>query len=186
MPLDGLRAIAIIWIIYLHSLSISFGLTCFSAANETAWYVVVGRNGEIGVDMFFVLSGFLISFILLRETKKYDGQVDVFNFYRGRFLRLWPVLALYSLFYFCTTITNTKEEDQMTQLYNTFAPLVFLNNMVGGMQHTWSVAVEFQFYIISPFIVMYMARSSRPILPAVSLAVIATACMFAITYGVCP
>lgn len=61
--------------------------------------------GDLGVDIFFVLSGFLISFILLKEFKKYGGRIDVLNFYRGRFLRLVPVMIpwaianwLYTLF----------------------------------------------------------------------------------------
>ena len=45
----------------------------------------------MGVDMFFVLSGFLISWMLLREYDKY-GEIDFINFVRGRFLRLWPAL----------------------------------------------------------------------------------------------
>ena len=53
-------------------------------------------HGDFGVDIFFVLSGFLIGYILFKECEKYEGKVDVFGFYRGRFLRLWLPLFLAS------------------------------------------------------------------------------------------
>ena len=55
-------------------------------------------NGEIGVDTFFTLSGFLIGYILFREIDKY-GAVDALNFYRSRFLRIWPAMAFYILMF---------------------------------------------------------------------------------------
>ena len=52
-------------------------------------------NGDLGVDVFFVLSGFLISWILLKQCSAFNGDIDVWGFYRGRCLRLWPALAAY-------------------------------------------------------------------------------------------
>jgi peptidoglycan/LPS O-acetylase OafA/YrhL len=49
------------------------------------------RNGDLGVDIFFVLSGFLIADILIREIRKH-GHIDYFHFLRSRFLRIWPAL----------------------------------------------------------------------------------------------
>ena len=54
-------------------------------------------TGELGVDIFFVLSGFLISFILLRECQKYNGMIDIALFYKSRFFRLWPALLVYEI-----------------------------------------------------------------------------------------
>lgn len=54
-------------------------------------------EGSLAVDMFFVLSGFLIAFILLKEYKKNGGKIDVWLFYTGRFLRLWPSILVWSV-----------------------------------------------------------------------------------------
>ena len=56
---------------------------------------MIARNGDVGVDLFFVLSGFLISFILYKELVKYDGRIDFLNFVRGRFLRLGPLIMAF-------------------------------------------------------------------------------------------
>ncbi len=55
-------------------------------------------NGDLGVDIFFVLSGFLIAYITIKENRKY-GDNDISNFYRGRFLRIWPALAMFVIVY---------------------------------------------------------------------------------------
>ena len=60
-------------------------------------------TGDLGVDLFFVLSGFLIAYIIFKEMDKNDGEISIFDFYRSRFLRLWPALA-YLVF---TTIIGT-------------------------------------------------------------------------------
>ena len=54
------------------------------------------RNGDMGVDIFFVLSGFLISFILLKEYKKY-GNIDKKHFMLNRFLRIWPAVLFFCI-----------------------------------------------------------------------------------------
>ena len=88
--LDGVRALAILWVLSMHAWTFwPLFLDC-KLHNSLLMQQIV--NGDLGVDMFFVLSGFLISWILLKECKKYDGNVDIFNFYRSRFLRLWPAL----------------------------------------------------------------------------------------------
>ena len=146
-PLDGLRAVAILWVFYFH--------TAFNYQHATFQKCVVAQgaffrpiqNGDLGVDLFFVLSGFLITFILLKECEKYDGKIDYFNFIRSRFLRIWPVIPCITLWY-----SNWKEK---------FTPLIFANNLFylkTGPSHLWSVAVEFQFYFISPFVVWFMYR----------------------------
>ena len=85
------------------------------------WITRAIGNGDIGVDIFFTLSGFLIGYILFKECDKYDGKVDVINFYRGRFIRIWFAEAMYLV------------------VAAFFAPLgywlpalFFINNLVGG------------------------------------------------------
>lgn len=94
MPLDGLRAIAILWVFTHHMKTFWHGAmyNCIFRGDEYNPIVRVIINGEQGVDLFFVLSGFLIGYVLLRELKKFDGKLDYFGFMRGRYLRLIFVL----------------------------------------------------------------------------------------------
>ena len=101
MPLDGMRAIAIFWVFCVH---IFFGLgddvygyfdICFKT-NDTLYTALSWmRAGALGVDIFFVLSGFLIAYILMKEHRKY-GSIDAGSFFRGRFIRIWFVIAVYA------------------------------------------------------------------------------------------
>ena len=93
--LDGMRAIAIIWVFTLHAVVLSQHWSdCFDLHDYNKWILAWPKAGDLGVDMFFVLSGFLIAYILMKEHKKY-GSIDVAGFFRGRFIRIWFVLALY-------------------------------------------------------------------------------------------
>ena len=51
-------------------------------------------SGDLGYDVFFVVAGFIIGFIILKETDSQDGLIDIIHFYRNRFLRLWPALVV--------------------------------------------------------------------------------------------
>ena len=59
-------------------------------------YMQIALQGGLAVDIFFVLSGFLIAYILLKEFKKNGGKIDIFHFYLGRFLRLWPLMLVWA------------------------------------------------------------------------------------------
>jgi peptidoglycan/LPS O-acetylase OafA/YrhL len=144
-PLDGLRAFAMLWVFILH-----FGIfwepylgKCTSARNPLVRFI---RSGDLGVDIFFSLSGFLIAYILLRECDKYDGKIDWYNFMRGRFWRIWPAMALAGLPYIPSK-----------GLYFLLEWL-FINNTVlmplEGLSHFWSIAVEMQMYVFSPMLIM--------------------------------
>lgn len=100
------------------------------------------KSGDIGVDIFFVLSGFLIGFILLKEFIKYGGKIDVWNFYRGRFLRLWPMVAfwIFIRFIFEGAIAGRMGNPDLWKLLSV---LLFMNNWTGAGDQGWSLAVEF-------------------------------------------
>lgn len=95
-----MRAVAIFWVFVLHYL---IGLAphyfywndCFSTNGTLYGWLGWTRAGALGVDIFFVLSGFLIAYILMKEQKKY-GSIDVVSFFRGRFIRIWFVIAIYA------------------------------------------------------------------------------------------
>lgn len=99
------------------------------------------------MEMFFCLSGFLIAYILLKEASQNDGKIDYVRFFKFRFIRIWPALALRSVTEF---LINKKSYEAV------LTPLAFVSNIFGFVDITWSVSVEFQFYLISPWIVMWM------------------------------
>ena len=95
--LDGMRAIAISWVIIYHNSTLPYLYTFFmQCILEKAPYLLFIINGDMGVDMFFVLSGFLIGYMLLKEMNRY-GSIDYKHFLVSRFLRIWPALLLYQI-----------------------------------------------------------------------------------------
>lgn len=89
-----MRAVAIIWVLVYHCFHPFF--ECLDG-EPWEWILYPVEGGDLGVDIFFVLSGFLISFILIKEHDKH-GYIHIYGFYRSRFWRLWPTLFVYILF----------------------------------------------------------------------------------------
>lgn len=140
--LDGLRAIAVTMVMFLHA------------------HFYLGKNGAIGVQIFFILSGFLITTILLDEFYKY-GTINIGIFYLKRTLRLFPalftmliVVLIFAFFTENTLIRNTLfKEITASALYITnlvYGKGWWKNHYPIALGHTWSLAVEEQFYLIWP------------------------------------
>lgn len=118
----------------------------------------------MGVDLFFVLSGFLITGILL-DTKQSDGYFR--NFYARRCLRIWPLY--YSLLIFMFLIVPRLRPSDAHAIFERSSPwwayLFFLQNFLvanptqaaGPLGVTWSLAIEEQFYLIWPLFVRYFS-----------------------------
>ncbi|NTW31916.1 MAG: acyltransferase [Bacteroidetes bacterium] len=159
--LDGLRFLCFLSVFFYHSF-----FTEFSEIKNSGIYHFVKRdlfgNGNIGVNFFFVLSGFLITFLLIEE-KKLNGQVNLKNFWIRRILRIWP------LFYFCVFIGFIifpflkQMFDQIpNETANPLFYLTFTNNFDAinkGLPDAsilgvlWSVAIEEQFYLLWPIVI---------------------------------
>jgi peptidoglycan/LPS O-acetylase OafA/YrhL len=151
-------------------------------------YRALTGNGDLGVDIFFVISGFLIAHILLKECAKYEGKIDIWNFFRSRFIRIWPALVGYLLFELYKEVTKEDEKDKTTvtdHVLFAFFKAFFATNFYGKMSHTWSLAVEFQMYLISPFIVMGMYKSQRPWVYPLGILVVSTAINYIVIYREC-
>lgn len=147
--LDGLRAVAVLIVLAHHSF---FSLL---------------PGGWIGVDVFFVLSGYLITSILAHEIHK-SGSVSLRSFYLRRALRLTPPLALICLVQFARApfaahAGEIREATIIGGLYLENWSSVFHFGDPGVMGHTWSLAVEEQFYWLWPVALVLIVRR-RPIL----------------------
>jgi peptidoglycan/LPS O-acetylase OafA/YrhL len=141
---DGLRAIAVLAVIGYHA----------------APHVV--RGGFIGVDVFFVISGFLISGILFAETAR--GQLDLYGFYARRIRRIFPALAI--VLVACGTfgwIALVKEDYLQLQKHIAGGAFFVSNFILFGeagyfdtpsqfkpLLHLWSLGIEEQFYLVWP------------------------------------
>ena len=151
--IDGIRAIAVLWVIVFHSWLfqyISMGNSITGIYNYPLFYWV--PKGDLGVDLFFVISGFLIGRIILKEIK----TNTVFNFkkfYVRRFLRLTPVYVFSMLLnmYFMKDFGENQ-----FGIY--WSNILYVSNYVvtSPMAWTWSLAIEEQFYIFVPFLLVYV------------------------------
>ena len=128
----------------------------------------VARNGWMGVDLFFVLSGFLITGILL-DTKNSEGYFR--NFYARRCLRIWPLYYCTLLFMFLVVpLVRPSEAHQIFEprsmpawsyfvyLQNFFVPVI--TRATGPLGVTWSLAVEEQFYLVWPLVVRFCSSKT--------------------------
>lgn len=117
------------------------------------------RGGWIGVDLFFVLSGFLVSSLLFKEQIR-RGSVDVGRFLIRRGFKIYP--AFWCMLTFTLTVQNMQGTPPTTQTL--FGELLFLQNYLGGIwPHTWSLAVEEHFYlgIAALFTIVLALRRSK-------------------------
>jgi peptidoglycan/LPS O-acetylase OafA/YrhL len=162
--IDGLRGIAVFMVITFHFLNNSY---MSSDIGQLSWFEIgimkLTSFGWTGVNLFFVLSGFLIGSILLR----YKNSPTYFRaFYVRRFIRIIPLYYIFLLFYifFCLLINNDQIElfeKSIPLYYYFFLVQNFLFSSLGhfgpsALTPTWSLAIEEQFYLIVPFLVRYM------------------------------
>ena len=155
--LEGLRAFAVLAVIFYH-LDIP-GL--FS-------------SGFLGVDIFFTVSGFLITAQLIRQFQK-DGTIAIGNFYLKRARRLFP--AVLALLIFCVLVTDWLVEDAAWRTRSDLLPALFyfsnwwqifseqsyfeMSGRPALLQHLWSLAIEEQFYIAWPLLLLVILRYFR-------------------------
>jgi peptidoglycan/LPS O-acetylase OafA/YrhL len=146
----------------------------------------IAPGGSLGVDVFFVLSGFLITTLLLQEWVK-NGSIQISRFYARRALRLLPAMLSFVLF-FGTVVTAghflhldfTGDPPLHSLWRNLGLAAVYAYNWIGasgdyrvpGMGHLWSLAIEEQYYLVWPFLLAFLLRikPSLALLLPVSLA----------------
>src|SRR5215831_14117596 len=150
--LDSIRGIAILVVM----------LQNYSGKYPFLYLDRLFANGWMGVDLFFVLSGFLITGILV-DTKHSEGYFK--NFYARRCLRIWPLY--YSLLLFMFVAVPFVHPAEARTVFDRSSPWwaypLFLQNFLvpsptnatGPLAVTWSLAIEEQFYLLWPWVVRY-------------------------------
>ncbi|HWY12713.1 MAG TPA: acyltransferase, partial [Bacteroidia bacterium] len=116
-------------------------------------------NGGYGVDIFFLISGFLITYLLLKEKQASNGKIDVLKFYVRRSLRIWPL-------YFLIIVLSPFIIKWVGQTYNPnyIANIFFYNNFdtmqhhswIFPLAHFWSLCIEEHFYVFWPLIICFV------------------------------
>ncbi|AQY50999.1 peptidoglycan O-acetyltransferase [Listeria weihenstephanensis] len=179
--IDGLRALAVIAVIAYH---LSFG-----------W----ASGGFLGVDVFFVLSGYLITNILLSEWEK-NERIDLKKFWLGRFRRLIPavylmivVVVVFAVIFNRPLLATLRGDATASFLYLSNWWFIFHNvsyfdsfGMASPLKNLWSLAIEEQFYIIWPLFIfgaLKFIKKPKNILRIILIAALASAVLMAILYS---
>jgi len=171
LDVEGLRAIAIILVVAYHA--------------GIPWL----PGGFIGVDVFFVLSGYLITGLISREVST-SGKIDFVNFYARRGKRLIPALVIVLLFTIFISAIIYSPIEQKNIAATATATAVYASNLwfaykstdylaadaeTDPLLHTWSLSVEEQFYIVWPMLILLSIKiankHSRSSLPLVVIGI---------------
>jgi peptidoglycan/LPS O-acetylase OafA/YrhL len=182
--LDGLRGIAVLLVMWLH-------MTILRGEHTWDWLLREGARswGWTGVDLFFVLSGFLITGILYEAR----GQRGYFrNFYARRVLRIFPLYYGFLLLLFgggmawLSSLTGrpaTHEGQAWYWLYlSNFAMALHGDWPFQPLGSTWSLAIEEQFYLLWPLLVLFLSRTAL-MRTCVGIFFLALGCRLAVAAG---
>jgi peptidoglycan/LPS O-acetylase OafA/YrhL len=146
--LDGLRAISILLVVAAHSIM----------GGHPGLYLVFGHLGNVGVRVFFVISGFLITTLLLKE---YDsaGQVSLKNFYARRTLRILPAFCVYVAVVWVLAARGLVQLLPGDMLHTLTYTMNYHVVRSWYVNHLWSLSVEEQFYLLWPAMVLLLGAA---------------------------
>jgi peptidoglycan/LPS O-acetylase OafA/YrhL len=153
-PLDGMRAIAVIAVLLFHHYQ-------FDPNKRAGW-----SGGFLGVDVFFVLSGFLITSLLLVEHRR-EGRVSLRAFWTRRARRLLPALFVMLVFVAVLAAWVFPARDLAALRADAFSALFYVENWhrlhapTTAVNHTWSLSVEEQWYLIWPIALAALLAFTR-------------------------
>lgn len=172
--IDGLRGLAVLLVLWFHSSYFSYEMGPVDFEGFTRIYYFFSMLGQTGVDLFFVLSGFLITGILLDTAQNKDRLK---NFYIRRALRIFPLYYM-AMIVFLFYLIALKGESLFD--FRVLSHLLYIQNWSSGnsldsfmlINHTWSLAVEEQFYLFWPILLFSFLRKSVKHLIALCVCVI--------------
>jgi peptidoglycan/LPS O-acetylase OafA/YrhL len=176
--LNGLRAIAAIGVVLSH-ITISLGKfkldpTIFGTYGGLPKGLDIG---VYGVTIFFTLSGFLITYLLLAEKEK-SKDIDIKKFYLRRLLRIWPLYYLYLFACLLVILLGDQTIDSNNIYYYLFYAsnilLILYRTALPYLGHYWSLGVEEQFYLFWPWVVKKSKIYFIPITSSIILILTAT------------
>jgi peptidoglycan/LPS O-acetylase OafA/YrhL len=151
VSLDLLRLLAIVLVLGRHMEKPPTNLPGPVQAGFDAWM----NYGGLGVDLFFVLSGFLVSGLLFGEFKKY-GDLSIKRFYLRRAWKIYPAFYFLLVFayLFQLLVVGEKMRDRPA-----FTELMFIQSYQQGFwNHSWTLAVEEHFYVLLPLLLLFLVR----------------------------
>lgn len=170
--LDGLRFISFLLVFLFHS----FYTTNTEILNSDTYIFITKRlfaNGNLGVNFFFVLSGFLITYLLLNEKNK-TGKIHPGQFWMRRILRIWPLYFLAVIIGFVGfPVIKEFFGEVSTEIAHPINYILFISNfeiinqglpdssMLGVL---WSVGIEEQFYFIWPLLLIILKQKHWPVI----------------------
>ena len=145
--LGGVRGLAVLCVVAFHA------------------GIPVQSGGVAGVTLFFVLSGYLIATLLLREREA-TGTIDVPRFFARRAWRLLPalvaVMIALAMLRFAAGDAHELAEDSILTLAYLANWARSAGDQMGWWNHAWSLSVEGQFYVLAPLTILVLARAWRP------------------------
>ena len=160
LEIDGLRAISVLAVLFYHSQIVISDIKLFN-------------YGFLGVDIFFVISGYLISNILFEENKNHNFIKVILNFYVRRIRRIIPLLFFIIFISLLLGKFILTSSDYIDLENSSIFTILFASNfyfykiendyfaqssLLLPLLHTWSLAVEEQFYIIFPLIFLFLKK----------------------------
>lgn len=157
--LDGLRGVSILAVMGFHGEWKYFG------------------GGGWGVDLFFVISGYLITWLLLKE-KDSNGSVNLRNFYLRRILRIMPAFYVFLTGYYILCLIIFTDFKPVLIDTMIIASVYATNIMTGWfnhpvlLDHTWSLALEEQFYLLFPAVVAFTTKRTATVLVSMSVLIV--------------
>ncbi|XP_025111704.1 nose resistant to fluoxetine protein 6-like [Pomacea canaliculata] len=182
--IHGIRFLSMTWVVLGHSflfpLSVAENVGRFLPTGIKRWTIQGIVNATVSVDSFFALSGLLVAYLTLKELRKNSGKLNWFMFYFHRFWRLTPAYMLVIMVYSCLSSywgdgplwpSALPDRDKCSEKW--WTNLLYINNLMSFKEtclaHSWYLANDMQFYILSPLIFLPLFYS--PLLGLSSAAV---------------